>query len=279
MHLITHHPDCMWIKFENTTAIYRDPSYGKRIASALEARMRDSQPDAASFYNLASIYRQIAMFSRSGDESDDQGFLQYFGLPSNAVMPEKPDLKLAEKAVEYYRLAVSHVATDSGYAGIYLGGLVKLLSSLERYSEAVEAFESSQPLPVGPSNAGLFLDYGLALYRSGNQISAIRTLQEVRGIDNEGDGKPGHATMRAETALGLIAMRGGNIPEAERYLMSSLDVERCPHNVTQGVPTRLGRKLLEAGNNGIVIEFCHAALAKFNSDDSGIKQLLVEAQI
>jgi hypothetical protein len=107
---------------------------------------------------------------------------------------------------------------------------------------------------------------------------AIAAFKQVRETDCCGaDRGPACHAAEAETWLGLIALRRGNVAEANRLLISSTDVQKCPHNTTRGFWPALAEALLNNRQYDTVTRFCEKVLAEFTPRDKDIADLLARA--
>ena len=88
--------------------------------------------------------------------------------------------------------------------------------------------------------------------------------------------------MKAETELGLLALKSGNKKQAAEYLLSSLNVKANIFNIRtrDGLPAnyRLAQKLLQAGRPRPVITYCQHMLRRYPAYEKVTSELLQAAQ-
>jgi TonB family protein len=82
---------------------------------------------------------------------------------------------------------------------------------------------------------------------------AIELLQLAN--DNKGDWNYGNAIYDGNVALGLVALRQGNVTEARRYLLESGKTPGSPQLGSFGPDLTLARELLDKGERDAVLEF------------------------
>jgi TonB family protein len=113
-----------------------------------------------------------------------------------------------------------------------------------RGRNGVERFYALTDLPKQALDAG-------ALEKSSSY--AIELLQSAN--DHKGDWNYGNAIYDGNLALGLVALRQGNVAEARRYLLESGKTPGSPQLDTFGPDLTLARELLEKGERDAVLEF------------------------
>ena len=276
--MIEHHPAEMMIRFANSTAFYQDREYLLRVVDQLEGRLAEGAREHGLYWNLAAICEKGATPPVNDDPQRRARFLRYYGLPDDTVLLREVDNGLAAKAVQYFRDAIDTAAGDDFYVVFYSEQLVGLLRALDRNAEAVQVCERALRHADSVAAPDFFATYGECLWSTRKIEKAKQILKSVRSRDTEGFSRgPGHATTRAETYLGLISLREGDVAGARDLLLSSCQVQQCCHNITKGFPLLLAYELLEAGERDAVVEFCRIVERDFTPDRPEIQALLDQA--
>lgn len=277
--MIAYHPDNFEIYFMNLPEFYADPKYLLQVIAALEKQVAAGHREHGLYYNLAQAYEQAAIPPVGDDPAKRERFLQYYGLPLDTRLRTTVDGKGADKAIGYYKQAVKRAGKDRFHIGFYSEPLVRLLTYLDRMDAAIAVCKKTLPSLETMSRPDFLVTYGECLYKTKRTQEAKDILAQVRACDKEGNGYGnGHATMEAETQLGLIALDEGNTAEASKHLLASCDVQQCPHNITKGFPLELARRLLKAGARESVLTFCKKVLADFTPEQKETQDLLREAE-
>jgi tetratricopeptide (TPR) repeat protein len=262
--MIKYHPGNDRIAFSNIAAFYMDQQYARDVVSRLEEQVSHGHANRKVYWLIAYIAKHVALpvdFSGAGNKQD---FLRYYGLPKDTAFISEPDKSLVDKSIHYYQLAIDASKGDSFYASFYTQQLGELLEKLNRFDEAIAAYEGIRPTIDDIVKPTFLVDYGSCLRKAGRIPEAKSILKQVRPCDHEGFGQgPAHDTTRAENLLGEIALDEGNTKQACDYLLSSCNVQKCCHNTTIGLPKTLARKLLEKGQYDCVIKYCRTAISKF----------------
>ncbi len=276
--MITHHPGSMYIYFENGSLFYQEPEYREKVIAALEEQVKSGHTGHDVYWNLALACEQGAVPHPFKDEASRQRFLRYFELPDDTKLPTELDVRLADKAVKYYRLALDGAPED--YRSLYGKNLMELLVQLDRPDESVTlARNMMKTTSTLRSDASFLQTFGGALMEVGETADAEKVLKQVRAADNEGfDGGPGHPTTEAETLLGKIALDRGDTNTAAAHLLASVDVQPCCHSTTKGLSLRLAGRLLDAGEPAAVVTFCEIALGRFVPNQPETMALLAHAR-
>ncbi len=276
--LIEHHPAEMMIRFANSTAFYQDRAYLLRVVGQLEGRLAEGVTEHRLYWNLAGICKQGAIPPVDDDPEQRARFLGYYGLAEDTVLLREIDHGLAAKAVQYFRAAIDTAAGDDFSVVFYSEQLIRLLRELDRTEEAVQACERALPHADSVGDPDFFTTYGECLWSTRKIDEAKQVLKSVRKRDTEGFSRgPGHATTRAETYLGLISLREGDVAGARDRLLSSCHVQQCCHNITKGFSLILANELFEAGERDAVAEFCRIVDRDFTPDRPEIQSLLDRA--
>lgn len=276
--MVHFYPDCMDINVYNTPALYRHPSYLNEVVMRLERQVKRGNRHHRLRWLLAEFYERSAIPPTNAKRRER--FLSYYGLPQQTVLRTEIDSAKTGKAIAYYRRAIRLAGRRRFDGRFYSHGLAKLLAHLERHQEAREVCERILPSSLEAGDAGVVVLYGEVLFMLGLADQAIATFKQARETDCSGTdrGPACHAT-EAETWLGLIALRQGNVAEANRLLISSTDVQKCPHNMTYGFRTELAEALLAHGQSASVIRFCEKVIAEFKPRrDKDIADLLARAR-
>jgi tetratricopeptide (TPR) repeat protein len=268
----------MYIYVYNGSAFYLDRAYCLEVISKLEEQVKAGHKESELLWILAMTCERAAVPPKWCDEEDRARFLRYYGLPDSTTFPSEIDMSMAERAIGYYRSAITAAGEDRFYVAFYSRQLADLLLDLDRQTEAVGVCEKALPNADETSKPGLLVTYGKALRTAGRLDKAKEVLKQVRSCDKEGnEGGPGCDTTEAETLVGLIALDESNTAEAARWLLSSCKVQECCHSTTKGFSLNLARKLLDAGEYDAVIKFCRIVLDKFTPDQEETKALLKQA--
>jgi hypothetical protein len=277
--MVRYHPDDEQIRFANTGEFYADPHYRAAVLALLQRQVARGHREAGTYFNLGWV-QEIASVPRWGSQPGDrEAFLRYYELGMATPLPTRIDPKVADAAVASYRAAIRAAGTDVFNASLYSEVLANLLLRLKRPLEAVRVCSSVRRHRPAAADADLAVVYGRALAASDRPREAADALRRVRALDKEEDGAPGHATLEAETELGLIALAAGRDSEAETHLLNSLEVHVCCHTARFEYPLTLARRLLERGEQKVVIAYCERALSKFGLDGMDrTRELLREAR-
>jgi predicted Zn-dependent protease len=277
--MIKYHPDNMHIYFENISAFYVNPKYKLEVIHLLEEQVAAGRSGHGVYWNLALTCERGATPLADASPEGKARFLEYYSLPPGTEIPHEVDKELTEKAVGYFRKAISNSGSNNFYFAFYSEQLAGLLSKLGRYEEAAGVCRDALPRAEEISKPDLMVTYGSSLRRSGKAKEAKEVLNKVRRCDKEGFEKgPGHATHNAETILGLIAMDANDLKEAKKHLLASCKVQKCPHNITKGLRLDLAQKLLAAGESRAVATYCSAVLHDFTPDQKETLDLLHQAE-
>ncbi|HET6453237.1 MAG TPA: hypothetical protein VFI02_02430 [Armatimonadota bacterium] len=276
--MIKYHPSNDHIYYENSSAFFAGPAYRSEVIGSLEKQLERSHSEQELYWILAMTCEQGAIPPVStGDPATRTRFLRYYGLPQNTVLPTKIDHALADKAIGYYKEAITVANGDRFYAPFYSRQLADLFLELDKPEEAVKTCKSSINLADEISKPGLLVTYGQSLRKTSDLTGAKIVLRQVRGCDKEEDG-PGCNTTDAETLLGLIALQEHDVSAANRFLLSSCNVHKCCHNTTKGFSLRLAEKLLDAGQYDSVTQFCTIVLRDFTPGQPETQRLLDRAK-
>jgi|GEM_PF-2329026 len=280
LEMARRHPGNMHLLYENVSLFYFDPEYRQQVTDVLEAHIEQRPDDREFFCVLAKICEHNAIPPKFDHRADRERWLQYFGLPPDYELPRQTDYERAEKAVGYYRQAITAADGQEFYPAFYSRQLGELLMRLERYDEAVVAYETALPDVDETSRAGFYLSYGRCLRRTDRIDEARAPLREVLAAQGDGfGGGQGCRAARAHILLGSIALsHDKDIEAAKRHLLDATTVETCCHTITQGIPLTLARDLLEEGESEAVAEFCEAVLEKFIPSHKPTQELLSRAR-
>lgn len=276
--MIKHHPESMHIYFANNALFFAEPEYREEVIASLERQLQRGHANADVYRNLALACKQGALPRTFKNESDRERFLRYYKLPDDIVLPSERNELLAEKALRYWRRAYDTAELES--QPLYAQQLVELLIEIDQHQKASEtAEEILTSVPALRKDASFLYSYGRSLKAIGQTDKARNVLAQVRQHDDEGfDNGPACLTMRAELMLGEMALERSDTETAVRHLKASLNVQRCCHNATQGVPLKLAERLLEKGKHTAVIDFCETALETFVPDQPETQSLLTRAR-
>ncbi len=276
--MIRYHPSNMHIFFANCSMFYLEPEYRKEVIALLENHVNKGHGERGLYENLAWVCEQGAVPPVNDDPNDRERFLRYYGLPKGTELPTDVNTELADKAVSYFRCAIAASRGDKFYISLNSEKLIDLLINLDRLDEALATCKNALPHLDDITKPDFLVTYGRCLREKGRIEEAKKILGQVRGCDKEGfEEGPGHATAKAETLLGLIALKDSNVSAAKRYLLSSCDVQKCCHNITKGLSLRLARRLLEVGECQVVAEYCQTILQDFTPDQKETQDILRRA--
>ncbi len=277
--MIEHHPANTEIYFRNASAFYLDRTYLRDVISRFEAQVKAGRKEPELLWMLALTCERAAIPPKWCDEEAKARFLRYYGLPESTAFPAEIDMPLAEKAIGYFRAAITAAGDDRFYAPFYSDQLADLLLDLGRNAEAVAVCKGALPNADETSKPGLLVVYGRSLKEVGSLDQAREAFSQVRGCDKEGfEGGPGCDTTEAETYLGLMSLDEHNPAEAAKWLLSSCRVQRCCHSTCGGFSLNLANKVLDAGEYKAVSRFCRTVLDDFTPDDEEATALLKRAQ-
>lgn len=276
--MIEHHPGNNHIVWQNATAFYADREYALDVVSRLEDQAARGHGDREVYWLIAYIAGRAAIPPVFDDADERRSFMSYFRLPETATFPSAPDEALAEKSIRYYRLAIEAAHKDSFYAPFYATQLGGVLMRLNRFKDALAVYQSVLPVTNPVARPSFLVAYGICLRKLGRCTAAKAVLVKVRGAEHEGfqDG-PACETTRAENILGEMALDEGSDGDACKYLLSSCKVQRCCHNITQGLPLKLAKALLQKGQYDAVVKYCKTALTGFVPGDPETQSVLKRA--
>lgn len=271
--LAKHHPGNTDIFFSNAAVFYADPAYRIEVSSILEKHIEEGTAKASTYWMLGEMYERAAVPPKFDNEGARERFLRNYGLPQNAPLPDSLDVTKAGRAATYYRRAMEE--TDEFWHQMAAESLVGLLVRLDKPKEAADICTTELPTVHEVVKPDFLVTCGHALHKAEQRDEAKRVLREVRIVDHEGfEGGPGHATTKAFTRLGLIAIELGDLQEASRMLLASADVQKCCHNTTIGMPLELANRLFDAGEFAPVAEYCELVLNRFTPEQPETKKLL-----
>jgi len=280
---IERDPSDSEIYFANDAQFLARPEYHAEVLRRIEKRVT-VKPSHGAYWVLAQTCERRALGAHFRTEDEKRRFLKYYGLDSDAGFPKKNDEVLISKTIEYYKKAIELSKTgwwfvDTFYPTFYSRQLVDFYSRLNRHAEALDLCKALAQQKANLSDASFLLAYGEVLDAAGKPDEAEKWLLKVRQNDHEGfERGPACHTVDAENALGLIALRRGDVDAAVEHLRASTHVEKCCHNTTKGFPTTLASKLLDKGKSAAVIEFCETVLRDFTPHADYIEALLARAK-
>jgi tetratricopeptide (TPR) repeat protein len=290
--MIDHHPSNMHIFFANVIEFLARPSYHAEVLHRLEDRVK-TKPSAEAYWVLALTCQHRAIPPDLSTEAKKRRFLSYYRLESDASLPKHVDQELVDKTIRYFQKAIDlategesqHVKSpelaenDHWHQNFYTRQLVDFDSKLNRHGDALELCKTLARRKENLSDAQFLLTYGESLYAAGQHDEAKKWLAQVRPNDHEGFGKgPACATVAAETTLGLIALKRGDVGVAVQHLDASTKVQKCCHNSCGGFPTSLATQILDQGNPDPVVRYCETVLRDFTPDRDYFQALLERAK-
>jgi hypothetical protein len=288
LEMVERHPSNMQIFFKNSTEFLARPDYHAEVLHRLEARVK-TKPSHGAYWMLALICQRRPVPPDFSTEAKKRRFLSYNMLESDANLPKQVDPVLVSKTIEYFKKAVGLATEDESrdskepvlaesarwHQNFYARQLVDFYTTLNRHGDALELCRMLARRNENLSDAEFLLTYGRLFYASGQRDDAEKWLARVRPNDHEGfQHGPAHATVAAETELGLIALERGNLTKALEHLEASTKVEKCCHNTTGGFPTTLAEALLERGQPSPVARYCETVLRGFTPGEETFKTLL-----
>lgn len=274
------HPGNSHLYYENHRLFYLDPEYRQQLTDVLEAQIDQHPHDDKFFWVLAKICEHNAIPPKLDHRADREQWLHYYGLPPDYELPREIDYERAEKAVGYYRQAITAADGEEFYPAFYSRQLGELLMRLERYDEAVVAYETALPDVDEIWRAGVYLSYGRCLWHTDQIDEARAAVREVFACKSD----PfrcarGCRAAGAHLLLGRIALsHDKDVEAAKRHLLAATTVELCPHITMYAIPRHLARELLEEGEAEAVAEFCEAVLEKFIPSHKPTQELLSRAR-
>jgi tetratricopeptide (TPR) repeat protein len=278
---IERDPSDSQIFFANDTEFLARPEYHAEVLQRMEERVK-TKPSHGAYWVLALTCERRARGAHFRTEDEKRRFLKYYELDSDSGLPKQNDEALIAKTILYYKKAIELAKAawfDTFSANFYARQLVDFYSRLNRHAEALDLCETVARQKANLSDASFLLAYGEALDAAGKPDEAEKWLLKVRSNDREGhEGGPACHTVDAETALGLIALRRGNVDAAVQHLQASTRVEKCCHDTTKGFPTSLASKLMDQGRPAAVVEFCNTVLRDFTPHAEYLEALLARAK-
>lgn len=283
LRMIERDPSNIKIYFANSAAFLARPEYHAEVLRLMEQRAK-AKPTRDKYWILANICQRRALSIKFRTEDEKRRFLKYFELDTDDGFPKQDDEKLIAKTIEYYRKSIELAKAgwfglDVGYANMYSRNLVEFYSRANRYAEALDLCRDLAHEKSNLTDASFLLAYGEALYAAGKAEEAETWLLKVRSNDHEGfEHGPACHTVDAETTLGLIALKYGDLDAAASHLQASTRVQRCCHNSTKGFPTSLASALLEKGQSAQIVAFCQIVLRDFTPHADYIQALLARAK-
>jgi tetratricopeptide (TPR) repeat protein len=290
--MIENHPSNTHIYFENSTEFLARPSYHAEVLRRLEDRVK-TEPSSGAYWVLALTCQNRAIPPDLGTDAKKRRFLTYHGLDSDAGLPKHVDQELVAKSIRYFKKAIELATEDQSrhskdaelaendrwHQNFYLRQLLDFYSSLDRHADALELCKTLAQRKENLADADFLLTYGEWLFSAGKLDDAKTWLVQVRSNDHEGfEHGPAHATVAAETTLGLIALKHGDIGKAVEHLDASTQVQKCWHNTTNGFPTVLASEILEEGQPVPVVRFCETVLREFTPNRDDLKALMERAK-
>jgi len=292
LEMVQHHRANMQIYFKNGTEFLARPDYHAEVLRRLEERVK-TKPSHGAYWMLALICQRRAVPPDLNTEAKKRRFLSYHMLESEVGLPKQIDPLLVDKTIEYFKkagaLAIEDESRHRGdsllaedarwHQNFYARQLVDFYTRLKRDGEALRLCQTLAERKENLSDAEFLLTYGESQYASGHREDAEKWLARVRPNDHEGfQHGPAHATVAAETTLGLIAIDRGDLAKAAENLDASTKVQKCCHNTTVGFPTVLAAKLVEKGRPAPVVRYCETVLRDFTPDQDAFKALLEKAK-
>lgn len=268
--LIRRMPTTNVIVYANSEAFFRNPGYRDEVVAALKAQLNRGFANTQIQLNLGDILGHAAVPPTNVDE-----FREWNDLAPDTPVPTELDDELLAQALKHYEAAGE---TKEWTKSIAAERRAQLLSSASRLDEAIPVFEHALELAAPENRAGLMVDYGECLAKSGQREKAIEVLSKVRENDRGGDRNgPARFTTEAETIMGHLALDAGDRRTARKHLLASADVQTSVENTTMGLPTSLAGELLSHEPDAVA-EFCRTALKEFTPEREDFEELLKDAE-
>jgi len=280
LEMARRHPGNMHVFYENVSLFYLDPEYRQQVTDVLEAQIEQRSDEHEFLSMLAKLCEHNTVPPKFDHRADREQWLHYYGLPPDYELPREIDYERAEKAVGYYRQAIAAAEGEEWDTGFYSRQLADLLVQLERYDEALVAYETALPHVAEIWRAGVYLSYARCLWHTNRIDEARAASREV--LASKGD--PFHCAQgcraaRAHLLLGRIALgHDKDVEAAKKHLLDAATTQPCCHTITQGIPLTLARDLLEEGESEAVAEFCEAVLENFIPSHKPTQELLSRAR-